>query len=242
VYTGTNGAVLYEVPNSSATIHEYPVVVDVDGDNNTEVVVPANDQNHMAGLKCPYGADKIRHGVFVYGDAGDNWVRTRRIWNQHAYHITNVNADGTVPGPEDASWIGPQGLNNYRQSTQGAGVFNAPDLQVSLEASLANCPAKVALRAFVQNKGNLGVAPGVKVRFYRGGADGKFIGEVETTKALLPGQYELVTLDYAVAPGETDMAFYVVVDKDEKDKGHLNECLEDNNSTKLEGVKCGSVN
>ncbi|UQA62757.1 FG-GAP repeat domain-containing protein [Polyangium aurulentum] len=245
VYTGTDGAELYKVPNSSATIHEYPVVADVDGDNNTEVILAANDLNHLGGgLNCNYGAAaKPRHGVFLYGDAGDNWVRTRRIWNQHAYHITNVNADGSVPSPEPASWIAPQGLNNYRQSNQGAGVFNAPDLQVSLEASLANCPAKVSLRAFVQNKGTIGVAPGAKVRFYRGnGANGTFVGEAVTTKALLPGQYELVTVDYNVMPQETEMSFYVEVDKDDAGQSGLNECLEDNNGATLDGVKCDIAN
>jgi len=243
VYTGKTGQVLYEVPNSSATIHEYPVVVDVDGDNNTEVVLAANDLNHKGGSpSCSYGVAGARHGVFVYGDAGDNWVRTRRLWNQHAYHITNVNADGTVPSPEPASWIVPPGLNNYRQSSQGAGVFNAPDLQVSLEASLALCPTKVTLRALVQNQGSLGVGPGVKVRFYRGSnAMGSFIGEAVTTTALLPGQYEFVTVDYAVQPNDQSMSFYVTVDKDDMGMGNLNECLEDNNGASLDGVKCGSV-
>ncbi|MEO1272924.1 MAG: FG-GAP-like repeat-containing protein, partial [Myxococcota bacterium] len=38
-YAGTDGTVLYEEPNPSATIFEYPVVVDVDRDGSTEVVV-----------------------------------------------------------------------------------------------------------------------------------------------------------------------------------------------------------
>ncbi|MCC6558527.1 MAG: VCBS repeat-containing protein [Polyangiaceae bacterium] len=240
VYGGDDGAILYEEPNSSATIHEYPVVADVDGDNNTEVVLAANDANHLGGSpSCPYGANGARHGVYVYGDAGDNWVRTRRVWNQHAYHITNVNGDGTVPSPEPPSWIPPAGLNNYRQSSQGAGVFNAPDLQVSLEASLAGCPSSVLLRAFVQNQGSLGVGPGVKVRFYRGNdAQGTLLGEATTAGPLLPGQYELVTMSYAVTPADQVMSFHVEVDKDDQGQGSLNECLEDNNGASLGGVLC----
>jgi hypothetical protein len=243
VYAGVDGAELYKVPNSSATIHEFPVVADVDGDNNTEVVIVGNDLNHKNGnTTCPYGAAGSRHGVFLYGDKGDNWVRTRRIWNQHAYHLTNIDASGAVPAPELPSWIAPFGLNNYRQSNQGAGVFNAPDLKVSLEASLAPCPTAVMLRAFVQNKGALGVPAGINVRFYRGtDATGTFIGEAKTMTALLPGQYELVTMNYLV-PGNETMSFFVEVDKDAMGGGNQNECLEDNNAATLDGVLCSKVN
>jgi hypothetical protein len=244
VYNGVDGSELYKEPNSSATIHEYPVIVDVDGDNNTEIVLTANDLNHKANnTLCPYGPAMSRHGVFVYGDAGDNWVRTRRIWNQHAYHITNINADGSLPSPEPYSWVAPQGFNNYRQSNQGAGVFNAPDLQVSMEASLTPCPDKVLLRAYVQNKGSQGVAPGVQVTFYRGDDNtGTLIGTAATVGTLLPGQYEVVTIEYDVQSGEAIMSFDVEVDANDQGEGALNECLEDNNVAKLGGVQCSGAN
>ena len=50
-------------------------------------------------------------GVAVYRDVLDNWVRTRRVWNQHTYHIGNVNDDGSVPRSEAPSWLGH---NTYR--------------------------------------------------------------------------------------------------------------------------------
>ena len=237
VYSGTDGTPLYEVANSSATIHEYPVVVDVDGDNNTEVVIVANDLNHNANT-CPYGLGGARHGVFSYGDADDNWVRTRKVWNQHAYHITNINADGTLPLSESFSWL-PPGLNNYRQSSQGNGVFNSPDLQVSLEASLQNCPDALKLVARVRNQGSLGVPAGVSVRFYLGtNSSGPLLGEAFTSQILLPGQYEEVELDYNVGPGDVDLGFFVEVDVDEVGASTINECLEDNNAALLSGVSC----
>ncbi|MBL8739491.1 MAG: hypothetical protein JNK04_00305, partial [Myxococcales bacterium] len=238
VYTGSDGSVLYQVENSSATIHEFPVVVDLDADNNTEIIIAANDANHLGGSPaCPYGAAGARHGVFVYGDAEDKWVRTRRLWNQHAYHITHVDGAGAVTSPEPPSWIVPPGLNNYRQSSQGPGSFNAPDLQVSLSASLAGCPETIGLVARVSNEGSLGVAAGVIVRFYAGtDASGTFLGEAATTAALLPGQYENVVLDI---PGTTTPAsFFVTVDQDDMGNSSLNECLEDNNGAGIDGVKC----
>jgi hypothetical protein len=100
VYRGTDGAVLFEIPMSSCTWYEYPLVVDVDADANAEFVVVANNN-------CEYG---IQQGVYVYGDANDTWVPTRSIWNQHTYHITNVNDDGTIPQFETPQLADPQHL------------------------------------------------------------------------------------------------------------------------------------
>jgi len=243
IYDGKDGTVLFEEKNSSATIHEYPVVVDADGDNNTEVVIGGNDVNHKNGnTTCPYPAAEARHGVWVYGDADDNWVRTRKLWNQHAYHITNIDGDGSVPAPESVSWVSPPGLNNYRQSSQGAGVFNAPDLQVGLDASLGLCPTKVTLSAVVRNQGSLGVAAGVLVRFYRGNGPGAFlIKQTATQTALLPGQSETITTDYTVQAGDVTMDFSVDVDSVDPMPGAFKECLEDNNATTLTGVVCPDV-
>jgi hypothetical protein len=242
VYDGTNGDVLYEINNPSATILEYPVIVDVDGDNNTEIVLTANDLFHVSGsLTCSYDETEFRHGVFVYGDAGDNWVRTRKLWNQHAYHITNIGSAGDVPAPEAASWIAPTGFNNYRQSNQGAGVFNAPDLQVSLEASLVPCPDAIRLRASVTNRGSLGVAAGIPATFFLGTApNGTFIGTVNTTGSLLPGQFEVVEIEFTLPPGSGPLDFYVVVDGGATglEDGAESECLEDNNAASLQKVEC----
>lgn len=241
VYKGTDGTVLYSVPNSSATIHEMPVLVDIDGDNNTEYVVVANDKNHLdAGLNCNYPAGVApRHGVFVYGDKNDKWVRTRKIWNQHAYHITNIASDGTLPKPEVRSWNAGEN-NNYRVSAQGKGVYNAPDLRVDLEVSTIPCPNAIELRARVKNAGALGVAAGVKVRFFAGtDQNGTLLGEKATTKALLPGQSEVVTFTQPTAANIAN--FYVLVDGADA-AGTVNECLEDNNGGSAGGVRCPGVN
>jgi len=245
VYSGIDGSVLLEEPSSSATIHEYPVVVDVDGDNNTEVVVVSNDLNHYNGTTtCPgYAAIGAtpRHGVFVYGDAHDKWVRTRRVWNQHAYHITNINSDGTVPDPEPESWVSPPGFNNYRVSTQGAGVYNAPDLQVDLEVSQVPCPASLELRARVKNAGSLGVPAGVAVSFYLGSdATGELLGNAATTKPLLPGQSEVVSFPFGLQGRTPPFQFFVAVDGGSA-TGTVNECVEDNNAASAGGVDCPGV-
>ncbi len=244
VYKGTDGTELFKVANSSATIHEMPVLVDVDGDNNTEFVVVANDRNHrFSTTTCPsYAAEgaSLRHGVFVYGDANDKWVRTRKIWNQHAYHITNIQSDGKVPMVEPRSFTSAEN-NDYRVSSQGKGVYNAPDLRVDLEVSTASCPNAIDLRARVKNAGALGVPAGVKVRFYLGtNASGTLLAEKATTKALLPGESEVITFSFQTGQSQGG-AFFVDVEG-MTPTGAVNECLTDNNSASAGGVRCPGVN
>ncbi|UJR87244.1 Hypothetical protein I5071_360 (plasmid) [Sandaracinus amylolyticus] len=37
-------------------------------------------------------------GIRVFRDNRDRWASSRTIWNQHAYHVTNVEDDGTIVG------------------------------------------------------------------------------------------------------------------------------------------------
>jgi hypothetical protein len=55
--------------NSSATIHEYPLVADVDGDGNSELLVVANQSDPIARANCVAATPNWvpRQGVFSYG-------------------------------------------------------------------------------------------------------------------------------------------------------------------------------
>ena len=61
-----------------------------------------------ANYYCGFGPER---GIYVIGDRNDTWVPARQIWNQHSYHVTNVNDDGTIPRFEQNSW---QTHNTYR--------------------------------------------------------------------------------------------------------------------------------
>jgi hypothetical protein len=87
---GESGQVLMQIPHSSVTYVEYPVVADVDNDGSAEIVVVSN-----------YGDGPT---VQVIGDKENRWPQARRIWNQDSYHVNNVNEDGTVPQYEQPSW------------------------------------------------------------------------------------------------------------------------------------------
>ncbi len=232
VYSGVDGTVLFEEPNSSATIHEYPLVVDVDGDGNSEIVVVANDDANSCGAIEGYVP---RHGVFVYGDAFDRWVQTRRVWTSHTYHVSNATSAGNYPAMEIDNWTQP-GLNNYRQNVQGEGVFNAPDLSVELAIGVGDClEMQLQILATVRNVGALGVPAGVPVTLYEGtDATGTEIGTMVTPDALLPGAS--IELVWDVEASQQATSYFVTVDGGMDEL--VEECDESNNTAATESAAC----
>jgi choice-of-anchor A domain-containing protein len=107
VLNGVNGEVLSTVANSSGTLWEYPIVVDLEGDDNAELITVSNNYDSRYS---------INNGVTVYGAADNSkpWKNATRIWNQHSYHQTNISQDGKVPTYELPSWLNN---NTYRSST-----------------------------------------------------------------------------------------------------------------------------
>jgi len=241
VYAGTDGAFLVEIPNSNDTIREYPIVADVDGDNNSEMVVVANDAGDTADCVETIPGYTARRGVYVYGDANDQWVRTRQVWTQHTYHVTNATSNGLTPPIEDANWLDSD-LNNYRQNTQGEGVFNAPDVSVDLTVGTSNCLNELFdIVATVRNTGSVGVPAGIGLTLYEGtDASGTVLDDTASTPVpLLPGQF--VEVVYQVpAPGDTPSQFYVSVDNPNGmgTVGAITECNEDNNEAATTTVSC----
>jgi hypothetical protein len=115
VFDGKTGKLEMIVPRTSATTIEYPVVVDVDNDGSANLLVVSN--NYPEGTTGPT--------LTVYRDSKNRWVRTRRIWNQHAYHVTNVREDGAIPKVMKKSW---QLLDTFRANSQidATGVCQPP--------------------------------------------------------------------------------------------------------------------
>ncbi|MDX9722491.1 MAG: VCBS repeat-containing protein [Myxococcota bacterium] len=235
VYNGADGQVELEIPNVSGTIHEYPIVVDVDSDGNSEIMIVANGTLSTCPTSTYPGYSGPIRGVFVYGDVDDVWVPTRRVWTQHTYHVTNATSDGNVPLLEEDNWT-KAGLNNYRQNVQGEGVFNAPDLDVDISVGQLDCATgQLELRARVSNLGALGVAAGVEVQFFEGNdASGTLLGTAITSIPLLPGGSTIVSL---LVPGSsTPHDYYVQVDG--SGASAVVECDESNNDAGISEVRC----
>lgn len=93
IYAGPDGTELFSASSHSWTGAEYPVVADVDRDGAADILVPNS-----------VFSSSYYSGITVYSGAGKGWVPTRGIWNQHAYSITNINDDLSVPRNPVPSW------------------------------------------------------------------------------------------------------------------------------------------
>lgn len=193
ILNGRNGATLFEMAvsriNDSHT-SRYPTIADVDNDGNAEIIVP--NWKHS-----PAGAPP-RNGVLVLGDVSDNWLHARRIWNQWRYHVTNVNEDTGIPPVERNSWQ-VNNSNHAQAPIEGLDPFAAPDLTVSrITINAQNCPASAGITARIGNGGSLHAPSGAPVNFYIGDpeAGGIFLEIAATTKALYPGEFEDVTVNW----------------------------------------------
>ncbi|HNS98585.1 MAG TPA: FG-GAP-like repeat-containing protein [Polyangiaceae bacterium] len=235
VYDGTNGDVLFQECNTTGTLFEYPLVADVDNDGHADLIVIANA---YSGITCPKDGSKQR-GLRVFGTNTGRWVRTRRVWNQHAYHVTNVEEDGTIPTQEAPNWT-QQRLNNFRQNVQPLGEFGAPDLIVQVLPP--PCNTEYALYARVTNIGQASVPAGVVVGFYANDplAGGTLLGSAVTSHPLYPAENEIVSYPYPNPPpglsnGTTPL--YAVVDDGNPPHAWV-ECRTDNNTGGPASGKC----
>ena len=101
VFDGATGSVIYQNDDHvHGTAWEYPVIADVDNDGAAEIILGSTN-SHGDGW----------NGITVIGDASGSWAPSRVVWNQHAYHITNVNSDGTIPQNQQENWLT---WNNFR--------------------------------------------------------------------------------------------------------------------------------
>ena len=265
VYDGQTGAVRLALLTTSFTATEASLVADVDGDGHSEIVMVSNGADPSgSGWGCnvapwnqpdaandrpawvpPTGAPAYR-GITVFGDKQNSWVGTRTIWNQHAYSVTNVcdsrdsacdppNLYGSIPASMKQNWK-LNWLNNFRQNVQDKGIFDAPDVTVSVAVQ---CSTPVKVQVSVRNIGLAGLPAGVNVGVFAmvAGVEQQ-LGIVATTKALLPGQTEV--LSFSVPAGSaapTDPYFArVIIDPANKT---FNECRDDNNESKKVVAQCG---
>jgi hypothetical protein len=233
VYDGATGRALFRHRNSSRTRSENPTIADVDDDGDAEIIFSANAEARF--LRTEYWTDP---GVEVWGDRRGRWVGARRIWNQHSYHITNVEEDGTIASPETDSWTV---LNAYRQNLREDGdVLATPDLWGGRGLWECSGRGQATLTVNVQNWGLEVVGAGAMVKLYRGHPNrgGTFVAEARTTRTLeAEGGSEAISFEVMVSSEPQN--WYAILDPpDDEGSGVVEECREDNNEVLFWQVGC----
>lgn len=253
--------VLFKRSHSSGTTRELPVIVDVDRDFHAEIIMISNDYSGV-GMRCSmfwpdYDAlGGPERGVLIVEDPKNEWVTTRPIWNQHAYHVTNVcdgiddslcpgaaqNLPGVIPATQAANWK-LDFLNNFRQNVQGEGLFDAPDLVVADIDHQCGDGNGITIEVTVANQGARGIVAGTNVAiFFEYQGNDELVTVLQTTVDLPPGARETLTYEWNDAPdvGVDMFAIRAVVDSDGMGTGEVNECVENNNILRFEGT-CSCV-
>lgn len=230
VFDGPTGRVRFAASTDSFTGTEASVVADVDGDGHAEMVMISTGASpinwscaeHMDGsggypnwVAPTYG--ESWRGITVFRDAARSWVGTRTLWNQHAYHVTNICDDrdsacdpalpyGAIPLRERDNWRLPW-LNNFRQNVLESGIFDAADATVELRVT---CSMPAELVATVRNLGRAILPEGVSVElFQREGSVESSLGTVTTLRPIFPGRVEELRFVAASVPSPqpTDVFF-----------------------------------
>lgn len=200
--------------NTTHTVYEIPIVVDVDGDRQAEIIIVGNDDDLVT---TPTGGVRVfqaRDGAFA--DAGS-------VWGSHAFHVDDVGEDSSVPLLETPSWLTH---NTYRvQRSPAPDPLGMPDFTVgAIEISDRGPGQDPAVSVRVGNAGPVDAHEPVTVSLYRGapGAGGQLLRAVRLD-SLQPARFQNV--DFGVIPRAGSGDLYAVADL----AGRADECREQNN-------------
>lgn len=215
IYDALTGARLYETRNTSVTVYELPVVADIDGDKQAEVILTGFERALQAGPTPGIRVFKARNGAWA--DAGS-------VWGSQAFHIDEINEDSTLPLIETPSWLTH---NTYRvQRSPLPDPLGMPDFSVGDLRLIDQGPARnPTVQVRVGNAGPVDAHEPPWIGVYRGNPEtgGQLLAETRLD-ALRPARAQVVNLGEVALAGSGDL--YAVVDA----RGRANECRESNNA------------
>jgi hypothetical protein len=224
-YNGADGAVKFRsTEHRSVTMYDYPVIADIDGDDHAEIII----------------ASQGDYGLAVFEDATNSWAPARSVWNQHAYSITNINDDLSVPVSATPNFTL---YNNFHSALALApGESLGDDLATEvLEVCEDDCDVGV-LRVIGrgQNTGNGTLDAGVRFALYGDTADGpRLLATAETTTPTPPQKTtEALAFDVPADDVQGVTALRLVADDDGTGTGAISECVETNNDMLFDGAFC----
>lgn len=206
VYDGSNGNIKIQLPCQAATRYDYPVVTDVDGDGQTDIVCSCSNY------------------IIAFESNAIPWVKAREVWNQHSYYVVNVNDDLTIPQVQQGHHLGypASAPANYpfngfltqitQLDTNGLPIYAASDDSIGIVDTLAHInytgcqngsTNTVDIQFTVWNLGDEVLPAGTAIAIYNGNpyiAGAVFIDTVFTTANIQPG--DSLLLPPAVIPDQ----------------------------------------
>ena len=138
--------------HASGTGTELPIIADVDDDGSAEIVL------------CHGGyRDTDAVGCTVVGSDSSGWMPARPVWNQHAFSMSHINDDLSVPSDTSPNW--PE-LNTFRSADTlaGGGGFDRNARPALVEVCNLDCEddtQRVVVR--VENPGAEDLPAGLRV-------------------------------------------------------------------------------
>ena len=216
----SGGFVMRSIYHDSWTANEYPVVVDVDGDGEAEILAV-----HM-------------HGIYAVS-ALEGWAPTRQVWNQHAYSITNINDDLSIPSSGQSNW--PE-YNSFRsgdiRENNGQGSKLTDAVPIELNICEIECDQnRVEIAISVGNQGLADASNGIDIAVYTESEEGEVLLQSIPAEYMIRSGYSsegyVLELDLSDIPSRNVI---ISVDDDGAGMGRIEECNEENNRYIIENI------
>lgn len=135
----------------SGTDVEYPIIVDANGDGQTEILIPCGNK------------------LVLYGNSqvGQQWMPSRKVWNQYSYFYTNINDDLTIPREQQAQHlVNDSLLLNAFLKQYGNPDFPVPDAAVQVLSAFSDGPDSSDVVIEVCNLGDNILPASTPITFY----------------------------------------------------------------------------
>ena len=213
-------------PCASLTRYEGPIVGDMLNNGSSQICVTCHDEiggNLMTRLK-----------VFGSPDNLPPWAPGRKVWNQYAYHINNVNDDLTIPAVQKNNAIDQDGRYNSFMEQQSlldtSGYYRQRASSLYGELGCINYDPiiqqyTISFDLHNHTDASLLVPVGIPVAFYDGDPliSGILLGVYLTTQPMLAGE-SLVNMTFSFTSPplsqlhmvvNTDKAVFSSVDEDD---------------------------
>jgi gliding motility-associated-like protein len=110
IWKGKDGSEMAKIVSQSGTRTDYPLVADVDGDGQSEIVITAQTGNGPGFSGTGW--------ISVYRSKDAPWLPARESWNQHGYHVTNLGQDLTIPANQQLI-VDPNFSSAFNQAFNG---------------------------------------------------------------------------------------------------------------------------